>query len=210
MKHIALVLVGLFLVCNSNIADAGLLTVQNVTSSSTNFNNDVSLLTDGFLPPEGTDWQTGTNIWWEPEEIVFTLDYGMLVSIDDIKISVDNNDDYSVEYSVDGLVWTNLFEITADMGNVNSGPGSIPYGMDTFTTFIADPSEFYEPMIDFQSSIDARYLQIRSSGGDYRYALGEFQAYSKDIPPSPVPEPSTMAFLGLGLASIAGYLRRKQ
>lgn len=133
--------------------------------------------------------RTGTSI---------TLDYGSQYLINDVLASVDNNDRYAVDYSLDGFTFSNLFTILPSYGEVPAFPG----GMDTMSTDFT--SNEYVPGIDF-APITARFLRFHATGGDGFYAVGELQAFG-----SPVPEPSTYGLIGAaGLTALAALRRRR-
>ena len=201
LSRLALVLVAIALAPASQAA-ASLLVPDSITGQG-NYNRSESLLIDGVFSSEAANWQNSTTVWWTgqsgPNGVVFTLDYGSLKNIDDVYISVDNNDGYVVEYSTDNTTYSNLFTI-------QSGYGDIGGGMDTMRT-VAGDSE-YVAGIDF-SSVQAQYLRVYAFGGDSLYSISEIQAYGSDVNFNAVPEPATIAIwsvlgaVGLAFASRA-------
>jgi hypothetical protein len=164
---------------------------------------------DGVTPGEGTYWQ-GTaevpTVWWRMEAdsvnkiyggAYISLAYDQLYNIQDITLSVDNNDVYKVTYSTDKSAWTELFTIATTDGDIG-------YGMDTMSTVFGDDE--YVSGIDF-APVAARYLRITAIGGDDMYSIGEFTAFGSPITAA-VPEPATMLLFGLGLLGVAGFKRR--
>ncbi len=178
-------------------ANASLLTPSSITSQGT-FTNADSLLIDGVFAAEFGFWQDPTNAWWNNQEgsgtsaVIFTIDYGSTFSIEDVVLSVDNNDSYRVDYSTDAVSWSQLFEIGV-------GDGEITNGMDTFSTMSGNAE--YVANIDF-SAVEAQYLRIYATGGDTRYSISEFEAYGSNLTGA-VPEPASIAMWGaLGLAGV--------
>jgi len=171
-----------------------------ITGSGLHVNN-FNLIANGVIPEEGTVWIDSKNVWWLGLGTSITLDYGSQNLINDVLVSVDNNDRYAVDYSLDGFVFSNLFTILPSYGNVSASRG----GMDTMSTDAAS-SEFV-PGINFPP-ITARFLRFRATAGDGFYAVGELEAFG-----SPVPEPSTYGLIGaaalLGLAALRRTRRMK-
>ncbi|NLI46307.1 MAG: hypothetical protein GX414_04290 [Acidobacteria bacterium] len=130
------------------------------------FNNKPSLLVDDKIVEEGTAWTDDQTVHWSDPGVYFIIDFGKIRPVFDIMIQVDNNDDYIVDYSVDGTAYTRLFAIGADDGNVT-------YGMDTMISLDAHPA--YEPKIDFKP-VRARFLKVYALGGDGLYAVTEVDA----------------------------------
>lgn len=137
--------------------------------------NGASHVADGFIPSEGTQWQT-TTTWWSGTSPVITFDYGSLFNIEDILVSVDNNDSYKVQWSADAGSWTDLFSISSSYGDIG-------WGVDTMTSF-AGPE--YISQINF-STVQAQFLRIFATGGDNLYSVGEFQAYGTEVSAVPLP-----------------------
>ncbi|MCF8069027.1 MAG: PEP-CTERM sorting domain-containing protein [Desulfobacterales bacterium] len=183
-------------------------------------NAGLGLLTDGIFPGEWSYWQSNQTVSFNQwgagyDREYFTFDMGSLFIVDDINISVDNNDSYTIEYSIDNATWSDLTIADLSYGEVGSG-------MDTLSS-ISGNSE-YVPELDFAQSGPARYLRIFVDGyqgvgptsvpdvGDGAYAIGEFQVFGEaydDGSAAPVPEPGTMLLFGTGLIGLAGIVRRK-
>ncbi len=175
----------------------------SVTGTGT-FTNSPSLISDGVIPPEETWWTSDTNVYWNGTEPTFTLDYGAPQWITKIVLSVDNNDQYTVSTSLNGVDFTNLFVIQIDDGNVPVSPG----GMDTFSTDPADGPDEFSPDIAISPTL-AQYIRIQATDGDNDYAVGELDAYGTPAT-SAVPEPSTYGLIGAGLLGAVAMLRRRK
>ncbi|HNR38695.1 MAG TPA: discoidin domain-containing protein [Acidobacteriota bacterium] len=130
------------------------------------FNNKPTLLVDDKIVEEGTAWTDDQTVHWSDPGVYFIIDYGKIRPIFDVMIQVDNNDDYIVDYSVDGTAYTRLFAISSDDGNV-------AHGMDTMISLDSHPA--YEPKIDFKP-VRARFLKVYALGGDGLYAVTEVDA----------------------------------
>jgi len=179
----------------SSVSATQLIAFDTVSGTGT-YTGALTLLTNNVFPAEGGAWQTNT-VWWKNQEsaAIFNFDMGESYHVEDVILSVDNNDRYRVDYSTDNNNWQPLFEISNTYGEIT-------WGMDTMGTNSSLAE--YVSQIDF-TPITAQYLRIYATGGDHMYSVGEFQAYGTQ----PVPEPATLILFGSGLAGIAG-LRRKQ
>lgn len=155
------------------------------------YNNSPTLITDGNIPAEYTDWTNQQNVWWQGTGVELVIDFGSIRSITDVLVSVDNNDDYLVEWG--GGTWTPLFAISSSQGNVG-------YGMDTMSTDSNHPEYIAE--LDF-APVQTQYLRIRATGGDNLYSVGELQAFG-----SPVPVPAAAWLFSSGLLGLIGLSRR--
>lgn len=166
------------------------------TSASTSggTNGSTSLLIDGNIPVEGTQWQTGT-VWWNGTGPVLTFDLGALYNLTDILISVDNNDQYQVDYSTNGSSYSSLFTIFAGFGEIGGG-------MDTMTTKSGDPE--FVAGIDF-TAVQARYLRVYATGGDNSYSVGELQF--EGTLANTTPAPPSVVLLSVGALGAIGYRR---
>lgn len=149
---------------------------------------------DDVFPAEGQQWQTQT-AWWTGFEgaVTFTLAEPLVVT--GLKVSLDNNDSYQIDASLDGDLWSPLATIGAGIGNVGGG-------MDTFSTNPVDP--FFTAGIVFTPG-PAAYIRITAFGGDSLNSVGELQVFT-----TPIPEPGTWALMAGGLlATVAGARRRR-
>jgi hypothetical protein len=188
MKILTKMLASAFLVLSAN-ANAALLTPVSF-SAPASVNNSVNAGNNVF-PSEWGQWQTNT-AWWTGTAPIITFSYSQVFNIEDILLSVDNNDNYSVEYSLDNSTWTNLF-------NISSSYGEVGWGMDTMSTLSGHPE--YIAALDF-APVQAQFLRIFATGGDNSYSVGEFQAFGSAVSAVPVPAaaflfaPALMGFLG--------------
>ncbi|GEM_PF-1008155 len=214
MKYLIFGLVALYF----STVNAALITPSDVSGVGVFYNNgsttgvDLNRLSDGVIPAEGTDWRNVKNIYWQnttPGQVALPflmLNLGSLYNIDDILVSVDNNDDYFVDWSVNSSTWNRLFSIDYRYGEIG-------FGMDTMSTDSTHTE--YVSGIDF-STIQAQYLRISASssdtGGfanDNNYSTGEFQAFGSRVSSGgTVPEPTTLVLIGIGFAGM-GYRRKR-
>ena len=195
---------------------AAVIAFDSVSATGT-YTNDLSLLTDGAFPSEGSTWNGDNTVSFNQwgvgyDREYFTFDMGSLFTIDDLKISVDNNDSYTIEHSVDNSTWSNLT-------NVERGFGPTRNGMDTFSSILGDAQ--YESGIDFAQSGAAQYLRIYVAGwcnvpngvcsdpvvGDGAYSIGEFQVFGT---PSSVPIPAAAWLFGSALLGLGAVKRNKR
>jgi hypothetical protein len=168
-------------------SNAALITVNSVDGTGT-YNNSVSLLTDGNIPGNGTGWTSDTNVWWYGTAPTFTLKFNSVYNVNDLLIQVDNNDDYRIDYSLNGTDWSTLHTISFTDGTVG-------WGMDTFTQADMHFSPF-----------TAQYIRVQATGGDDMYAISEIQAFGT----AAVPEPGTLALFGTGLLVSQVFRKRKE
>ena len=159
------------------------------------------LIIDGSIPPEGQYWQTDTAYWWGTS-VILQVDLGALYVLEDVLVSVDNNDAYLVEYSADGMSYNDLFDIAVTDGEIQVFPG----GMDTMSSDSANAE--YVPSVDF-TPVDTRYLRISATGGDNAYSVGEIQAFGRRAGPATVPEPGAFLLLG-GTLLLLPWMRRSR
>jgi hypothetical protein len=186
--------------------------------------SDIAKITDGYFPEEGAwdggdtnpepdRWNGINNVAFsgnqESNRDVFYFDFGGTYLLDDVKLAVDNNDQYDVEYFT-GSGWDNLFTILPAYG-------SIFRSMDNFSTINGDDIRNdgrvdYDSRIDFTAVETSQLKFYAYNSGDTNYSIGEFQAFGTAVggnSPAPVPEPSTVLLLGSGLIGLAWYGRKR-
>jgi len=192
MKFLNILLIIAASLFTGTYANATLIT-ESTVSTEGRFRNNASLINDGIVPDEYTRWTKSSNVWWRGLNKTFTLDFGDLYNLDNVLLSLDNNDSYDITWSTDQQLWSTLFSITPSDGEVTARRG----GMDTMSTDITHNE--YIAAFDF-SSVQARYLRIQATGGDNSYSIGEFQAFGSKV--ASVPEPTTFAIFALGIAGL--------
>lgn len=166
--------VGLWLGCLSPAALAAAGEDQpTVRATGGEFNNIVDLVLDGRMAREGSDWNSADCVWWEQShEAALVIDLRSVRLVRDVRIQVDNNDDYEIAWSADGKLFRKLFQLGA-------GTGTVSLGMETFSTVKGEPE--YEATIDFRP-VKARYLRIRSVSGDGMYSVSEIDVVADPAP----------------------------
>lgn len=148
---------------------------------------------DGHVPAEFGGWTDQTAYWSGMSDSV-TVDFGAASFVSGLTISLDNNDSYLVEASLDGSHWSTML-------TVHDYQGTVWYGMDTFSTVVGHAQ--YDAGLDFHAG-SARYLRVSAFGGDTWNSVGEI-----GVGVTAVPEPSSVALMLGGLALLAGAARRR-
>jgi hypothetical protein len=133
------------------------------------FINTVRLLIDGQSPPEGSAWNSGHNIHWQETDTYFILDLGGDFTVSGLLLQVDANDDYNVDYSLDGIDYIPLVQIRENHGDIASG-------MDTMSTVPGDPHFVME--LEFEP-VSARFIKVTAVAGDAKFALSEVQVFGE-------------------------------
>lgn len=192
-------------------AQAAKINFTSVTGAGVYYQNGVagqlSYLTDNYIPPEWGFWQTNTTYFYRNTSYeYFFLDMGRLYTLQDMLLSLDNNDTYHVDYSTTGSSWSRLLTVYTNYGNVMGG-------MDTFSTLSSAGSALYDSRIDFAPT-STRYLRVWAdqSQGDGAYSIGEIQAFGEVVGiqgGSSVPEPATVVLLAIGLTGLLFIRQRK-
>jgi hypothetical protein len=136
-------------------------------SSFGEFKNDANLIIDGRIPFEESGWNETQNVFWEDPDVSFVIDLGNIYEVTGIVVQVDTNDDYMIEYSVNGEDYVILTEILGSDGEVLEG-------MDTMSSIPEHP-EYIEALEFFPLS--ARFLRIFAADGDNQFSLSEFQVF---------------------------------
>lgn len=191
-----------FALCSVSAFAAHVEPTQIVASGTGTYSNSLSLISDHTVPSEGSGWMNSTNVYWTGTTQSFTLDFGQVYTFVDFLASLDNNDTYTFQGSLDNSSFTTFLIINDEVGNIVAG-------MDTFSSRATDASNIYVASLEI-APFNARYIKVfaetGSGVGDNMNAIGELQFFGS--PYSPVPEPSTMGLLSLGLG--LGVLRLKR
>lgn len=195
MKTLALA--AILALCSSLLHAAPIATTVSTTNNG--YKGSLGLLNDGFFPSQGTDADGNATVWWNGNgaDKVFQFTFDALYRLEDVSLSVDNDDPYALEYSADNVNWYALFAIAANLGEINAGT-------DTISTVPDDPE--YIAQIEF-SPVQAQYVRISADGGTKPYAIGELAffgtpvAQPESLSPASVPEPGMLALLAAALGA---------
>jgi hypothetical protein len=129
--------------------------------------NETNLIIDGRIPFEESAWDDTQTVFWENPEVSFVIDLGQIYEVTGIVIQVDTNDDYRIEYSVNGVDYVILTEILSE-------DGEVVQGMDTMSSIPEHPE--YVEVLEF-FPLRARYIRIFATDGDDQFSLSEFQVF---------------------------------
>jgi hypothetical protein len=190
---------GFALLSTAMPAAAQLIAPAGVSGSGT-FTNSPGLIIDNVIPAEGSGFNAGTNVFWSSTTPQFTIDYGQVYTLQDLLLSLDNNDTYLIEISTNNVTFTTLVTVSSAVGEIGNG-------MDTFSTVLGNPE--YIASIDF-APVQARYLRASATSGDNLYSIGEIQSFGTTVSAA-APEPVSLALLGLsGLPLFGAVMRRRR
>lgn len=121
-------------------------------------------MTDGVATPEGDQWKTTRTSVIEPNGSA-VWDLGEAKPIGAAMLQGDNNDDYLVEGSADGTVWSVLWRV-----HTVGDPGMRLRQIRTLTA-------------------TARFIRLTARGGDGSFSVGELELHTA---PETMPVPETM------------------
>ncbi|NOR14356.1 MAG: hypothetical protein GQ544_01495 [Candidatus Aminicenantes bacterium] len=151
---------------DSQDEDYILLSPRSVQGDGT-YENSLQLLIDGRFVDEQSAWDSEQCVFWQDQDTYFVIDLGAEFLIVDILVQVDDNDDYLIEYSLEGSQFIPLFVFYEGYGDTGDG-------MDTMSSNPGDPNFASLPE---RKRVRARFLRLSASSGDGSYALAEVQAY---------------------------------
>jgi hypothetical protein len=142
----------------------------------------VSFAYDGAFPGAGQYWKTQTAYWYGTDKSIL-FEFDKTYSVNSFDISLDNNDSYSVQFSMDGSLWGSTVSI-------GSGEGSVTGGMDRFQRSVTPTM--------------ANFARVFATRGDNMYSVGELKITAA------VPEPETYAMFLAGIGLMGAIARRKK
>ena len=132
-------------------------------ADGTGFRGYPSVITDGLLAPEGSNWESPVAVALNKGEGQITIDLGQVVPVRALVLQGDNNDFYHVEASPDAVTWREIWV---------APPHPDDQGLRTRFAQLPRPQ-------------DARYLRVYGTGGDGWYSVSELRAYCELPQPWP-------------------------
>lgn len=172
-------------------ADTNILLGKSVKAINGTVTHDPNTITDGIFLPRGQAWYDA--VCWNPESTGLEIDLNGLYSISKMSGQFDDNEAYRIEYLGKDNLWRTAWNVpNADF----DAEGHDLHGMQTRPSFTDNLAWYTLP-----TAITASKLRVFGVNGDNAYAVGEIRAAGE-----PVPEPATMAALGLG--AVASLRRR--
>jgi hypothetical protein len=118
---------------------------------------------DGQLATEGTTWNAAQAVQLKGPQGTLKVDLRATYELRHLLLQGDNNDNYVVESSDDGVVYRPLWTAPPVMT-----------GQGLRTRFVSLPN-----------AQSARYLRVRGTGGDGYFSVSELRAYCKQPKPWP-------------------------
>ena len=85
------------------------------------FSNSADLIVDGRIPYEETAWDESECVFWQDVDTSFVIDLGSVYEISGLVVQIDSDDDYRIEYSLNGEDYVPFVEILMEDGEVVLG-----------------------------------------------------------------------------------------
>ncbi len=176
MRRQVLRILGLLLVAaglaaeNATAGESGLITPQAIQGTG-EYSNSPSLIIDGQTLAEETAWNDDACVYWEKPQASFVITLDGVYQITGATIQADNNDDYVIETSMDGSVFSPLLVVLGDWGGVFSG-------VETLSTLADDPHFSSEMAI---APVQAKYVRLSARNGDEAYSISELSLYGSKV-----------------------------
>jgi len=117
----------------------------------------VTVATDGAISMEGAFWSGNDSVVLPKDRPALRYDLGSVQLLTAFLVQGDNNEDYILEGSTDGVIFTPLWTAPATF---------VGMGLRTRSVVLKQP-------------LAARYLRVNPVGGDSFYSISEIQAYCK-------------------------------
>lgn len=156
-----------------------------------------STILDGVFLARGAQWDQGP-VWWDSRDGLdrnITIDLDGIFSLESFVVQADDNDAYILSY------W-DLSSDTWQLAWAVPNYDAQGWGMQTRPDPANDSARYFLP----GGSIITNALKFEGdlNDGDKLFSVSEIQAYG-----TPVPEPTTMLLLGIGLIGLAGLGSRR-
>src|SRR5205809_222229 len=129
---------------------------------------DPALLTDGKLAADGAEWNAPGAVVFQSEQAFVEYDLGQPAHIESATLQADNNDDYVLAASDDGVTYRELW-VARPVGSPGLRGRSIE-GLDA----------------------RARWLRLTARGGDHVYSVTELQVWTGALPALAAQQPSEL------------------
>ena len=140
-------------------------------TGSGDFFNAARLLINGYMPAQESTFDGPACVYWSDPEVSFVIDLGAVYHVDGITLQADNNDNYQLEISLDGQVFSPLLLLKSDLGEID-------WGMETVSTERSNSE--YVKGLDFTPAA-ARYIKVSAREGDLLYAVSEIRISGKRV-----------------------------
>lgn len=161
-----------------------------------------SSVTDGLYRPTGVDWKDGTVFWADSYagEHYVEIALGGMFEISGFKVQLNENDYYSLYYMGAGGNWMPAWTI----GQVLS------CCMQVRQTTLANPIITSALKLEgfFEDGTNPFGSTIGYSS-DNLFSVAEVEAYGVQSQVNPMPEPTSVALIGLGLLGLAALRYRR-